>query len=257
MAQESVMLGLKLPTDPRWVKLVEGNISEILTDHAWCEQKAASNAISTIVRYPRTDRPRRRIDAHRPGGNGALWDGRREDQSPRLDPGPRAQGRLRRTALQDHQARRVARRPNRRPPAFRRHDRSAVVRTVQDAFRAHQRPRPRRVLPRADDQRSRVTTPRSSSSPGSTAATSTWTRGGKSASTRKPTSSRTTASRKRCTADAARAVLSACPRSPWRPRTPSGQKSARTPSSRPCCSWKPGTSSVGQIPSHNRVSACR
>ena len=52
MAQESVMLGLKLPTDPRWVKLVEANISEILTDHAWCEQKAASNAISTIVRYP-------------------------------------------------------------------------------------------------------------------------------------------------------------------------------------------------------------
>ena len=34
MAQESVMLGLELPTDPRWVKLVEGNISEILTDHA-------------------------------------------------------------------------------------------------------------------------------------------------------------------------------------------------------------------------------
>ncbi|MEC8360769.1 MAG: tRNA-(ms[2]io[6]A)-hydroxylase [Bacteroidota bacterium] len=46
------MLGLKLPTDPRWVKLVAQNISEILTDHAWCEQKAASNAISTIVRYP-------------------------------------------------------------------------------------------------------------------------------------------------------------------------------------------------------------
>ncbi|MBX7095582.1 MAG: tRNA-(ms[2]io[6]A)-hydroxylase [Flavobacteriales bacterium] len=43
------MLGLKLPTDPRWVKLVESNISEILTDHAWCEQKAASNAISLIV----------------------------------------------------------------------------------------------------------------------------------------------------------------------------------------------------------------
>tara|TARA_B100000989_G_scaffold83586_1_gene59909 strand:- start:9088 stop:9705 length:618 start_codon:yes stop_codon:yes gene_type:complete len=52
MAQNSVMLGLKLPTDPRWVELVERNISEILTDHAWCEQKAASNAISTIVRYP-------------------------------------------------------------------------------------------------------------------------------------------------------------------------------------------------------------
>ena len=46
------MLGLKLPTDPRWVKLVESNISEILTDHAWCEQKAASNAISIIVKWP-------------------------------------------------------------------------------------------------------------------------------------------------------------------------------------------------------------
>ncbi|MFZ5552053.1 MAG: tRNA-(ms[2]io[6]A)-hydroxylase [Bacteroidota bacterium] len=46
------MLGLQLPTDPRWVKLVEENISEILTDHAWCEQKAASNAISIIVRWP-------------------------------------------------------------------------------------------------------------------------------------------------------------------------------------------------------------
>lgn len=45
------MLGLKLPTDPRWVKLVESNISEILTDHAWCEQKAASNAITIIVRF--------------------------------------------------------------------------------------------------------------------------------------------------------------------------------------------------------------
>ena len=49
---ESPMLGLRLPTDPRWVELVESNISEILTDHAWCEQKAASNAISTIVRFP-------------------------------------------------------------------------------------------------------------------------------------------------------------------------------------------------------------
>lgn len=51
-ASESPMLGLRLPTDPRWVELVESNISEILTDHAWCEQKAASNAISTIVRFP-------------------------------------------------------------------------------------------------------------------------------------------------------------------------------------------------------------
>lgn len=46
------MLGLKMETDPRWVNIVEKNISEILTDHAWCEQKAASNAISLIVRYP-------------------------------------------------------------------------------------------------------------------------------------------------------------------------------------------------------------
>jgi tRNA-(ms[2]io[6]A)-hydroxylase len=46
------MLGLKLPTDPRWVNIVESNIDEILTDHAWCEQKAASNSISIIVSYP-------------------------------------------------------------------------------------------------------------------------------------------------------------------------------------------------------------
>lgn len=43
------MLGLKLPTDPRWVNIVEENIEEILTDHAWCEQKAASNAIAIIA----------------------------------------------------------------------------------------------------------------------------------------------------------------------------------------------------------------
>ncbi len=46
------MLGLKLPTDPRWVNIVEKNIGEILTDHAFCEQKAASTAISLIVTYP-------------------------------------------------------------------------------------------------------------------------------------------------------------------------------------------------------------
>ena len=43
------MLGLKLATDPRWVNIVESNIEEILTDHAWCEQKAASNTISLIT----------------------------------------------------------------------------------------------------------------------------------------------------------------------------------------------------------------
>lgn len=52
MASESPMLGLRLPTDPRWVELVESNVSEILTDHAWCEQKAASNAITLMVNNP-------------------------------------------------------------------------------------------------------------------------------------------------------------------------------------------------------------
>ncbi len=46
------MLGLKLPTDPRWVNIAEKNIDEILTDHAYCEQKAASTAISLIVSFP-------------------------------------------------------------------------------------------------------------------------------------------------------------------------------------------------------------
>jgi|SRR6185436_940777 len=46
------MLGLRLPTDPRWVNIVEKNIQEILTDHAYCEQKAASNAITIVVQYP-------------------------------------------------------------------------------------------------------------------------------------------------------------------------------------------------------------
>jgi tRNA 2-(methylsulfanyl)-N6-isopentenyladenosine37 hydroxylase len=43
------MLGLTLATDPRWVNIVESNIEEILTDHAWCEQKAATNAITIIT----------------------------------------------------------------------------------------------------------------------------------------------------------------------------------------------------------------
>lgn len=43
------MLGLKLPTDPHWANIAEENLSEMLTDHAWCEQKAASNAIALIV----------------------------------------------------------------------------------------------------------------------------------------------------------------------------------------------------------------
>jgi len=46
------MLKLKLATDPRWVNLAEKNIDDILTDHAYCEQKAATSCISLIVVYP-------------------------------------------------------------------------------------------------------------------------------------------------------------------------------------------------------------
>lgn len=46
------ILGLKLPTDPRWADVASKNLDEILTDHAWCEQKAASTAISLIINYP-------------------------------------------------------------------------------------------------------------------------------------------------------------------------------------------------------------
>ena len=45
------MLHLKLPTDPRWVNLAEKSIEEILIDHAFCEQKAATSCISLIVTY--------------------------------------------------------------------------------------------------------------------------------------------------------------------------------------------------------------
>lgn len=46
------MLGLKLPTDPRWVNLTEKRLEDILTDHAYCEQKAATACISLIQSYP-------------------------------------------------------------------------------------------------------------------------------------------------------------------------------------------------------------
>lgn len=49
------MLGLKLLTDPRWANIAEDNLETILTDHAWCEQKAASNAISIITQNPEYD----------------------------------------------------------------------------------------------------------------------------------------------------------------------------------------------------------
>ena len=46
------VLGLQLPTDPRWVDIAQMNIEDILVDHAYCEQKAASSCISLIVQYP-------------------------------------------------------------------------------------------------------------------------------------------------------------------------------------------------------------
>lgn len=49
---EKHVLGLELPTDPRWVNIAEKNIQDILVDHAYCEQKAASSCISLIIQYP-------------------------------------------------------------------------------------------------------------------------------------------------------------------------------------------------------------
>ena len=46
------MLGLKLATDPYWVNIAEKSLEEILTDHAYCEQKAASTCISMIIQHP-------------------------------------------------------------------------------------------------------------------------------------------------------------------------------------------------------------
>ncbi len=55
-ARDKFTLGLELPTDPRWVDIAEKNIADILTDHAYCEQKAASSCISLIVQYPEKDK---------------------------------------------------------------------------------------------------------------------------------------------------------------------------------------------------------
>lgn len=48
-------LGLKLPSDPRWANIAEMHLSEILIDHAFCEQKAATKCITLIVKYPDLD----------------------------------------------------------------------------------------------------------------------------------------------------------------------------------------------------------
>ena len=45
------ILGLQLPTDPRWVDLAGISLEDILTDHAYCEQKAATTCITLIQRY--------------------------------------------------------------------------------------------------------------------------------------------------------------------------------------------------------------
>ena len=50
------ILGLQLPTDPRWVNLAEKSMEEVLTDHAYCEQKAATSCISLIQRYSRCEK---------------------------------------------------------------------------------------------------------------------------------------------------------------------------------------------------------
>jgi tRNA-(ms[2]io[6]A)-hydroxylase len=46
------MFKLKLPTDPRWATIAKSNLEEVLSDHAWCEQKAVSNAITLITLLP-------------------------------------------------------------------------------------------------------------------------------------------------------------------------------------------------------------
>lgn len=56
MNVNKTVLGLELPTDPRWVNIAEMQIEDILVDHAYCEQKAASSCISLIVQYPEKER---------------------------------------------------------------------------------------------------------------------------------------------------------------------------------------------------------
>ena len=53
---EKYVLGLSLPTDPRWANIAEKNIEKILIDHAYCEQKAASSCISLIITYPEKEK---------------------------------------------------------------------------------------------------------------------------------------------------------------------------------------------------------
>lgn len=54
-AKDKFTLGLELPTDPRWINIAELHLEDILVDHAYCEQKAASSGISIIIQYPEKD----------------------------------------------------------------------------------------------------------------------------------------------------------------------------------------------------------
>jgi tRNA-(ms[2]io[6]A)-hydroxylase len=56
MSNKVSILGLRLPTDPRWVNLATLSLEDILTDHAYCEQKAATSCISLIQHYPHLDK---------------------------------------------------------------------------------------------------------------------------------------------------------------------------------------------------------
>ena len=52
IAKDKFTLGLELPTDPRWTDIAQKNLKDILIDHAYCEQKAASSCISLIIQHP-------------------------------------------------------------------------------------------------------------------------------------------------------------------------------------------------------------
>jgi tRNA 2-(methylsulfanyl)-N6-isopentenyladenosine37 hydroxylase len=54
--KDKFTLGLELPTDPRWADIAQMNIKDILIDHAYCEQKAASSCISLIIQYPEREK---------------------------------------------------------------------------------------------------------------------------------------------------------------------------------------------------------
>jgi tRNA 2-(methylsulfanyl)-N6-isopentenyladenosine37 hydroxylase len=56
VAKDKFTLGLELPTDPRWTGIAQKNIIDILIDHAYCEQKAASSCISLIIQHPEREK---------------------------------------------------------------------------------------------------------------------------------------------------------------------------------------------------------